>query len=118
MNNHTIKVACLQLKARPFSEQAENKENILQFMKQAALSKPDLIVLPECIYPCYFLSPRIVPGYSELANLIEQFLKEVQDFARKYQTFLALGLPEYNQEKNELYNSALLIDDEGQRWDG
>ncbi len=115
MNNHTIRVACLQLEARPFSEQAKNKENILQFMKQAALSKPDLIVLPECIYPCYFLSPRIVPGYSELANLIEQFLKEVQDFARKYQTFLALGLPEYNQEKNELYNSALLIDDEGQK---
>ncbi len=113
-NNNKIRVASLQLKARSFSEQTENKKHILQFISKAALLKPDLMVLPECVYPCYFLSPRIISDYRALATLTSQFLEDVKESARKYQTFIALGLPEYIPEKNILYNSAVLIDEKGQ----
>jgi predicted amidohydrolase len=113
MENKKIKVAILQLQARAFSEQAENKEHILKFIEKAARLNPDLIVLPECIYPCYFLSPRIIPDYSVLGNLCEQFLEEVREYARKFQTFIALSLPEYIPKKNLLYNAAVIIDDDG-----
>ena len=79
MENKKIRVAILQLQAKAFSEQAENKEHILKFIEEAARLNPDLIVLPECIYPCYFLSSRIIPDYSILGNLCEQFLKEKSD---------------------------------------
>ncbi|MDD3655868.1 MAG: carbon-nitrogen hydrolase family protein [Atribacterota bacterium] len=114
MNNHKIRVACLQLEARPFLKEAKNKEHILQFIIKAARLKPDLIILPECVYPCYFLSPRIIPDYRVLTALTNQFLDEVKEYARKYQIYIALGLPEFIPEKNLLYNSAALINDKGQ----
>ncbi len=113
MGNKKVRVAILQVEARAFSEQAENKEHILKFIGKAAKSKPDLIVLPECVYPCYFLSARIIPDYGVLGNLCEEFLKEVKNCARKFETFIAIGLPEFIPEKNLLYNSAILIDDNG-----
>jgi predicted amidohydrolase len=113
MENKKIRVAILQLQVRAFSEQAENKEHILKFIEKAARLNPDLIVLPECAYPCYFLSPRIIPDYSVLGNLCEQFLKEVRECACKFQTFIALSLPEYIPKKNLLYNAAVLIGDDG-----
>jgi len=114
MNNQTIRIACLQLEAMPYRKQSENKEKILRFIGQAAWSQPDLIVLPECVYPCYFLSPRIIDNYETLSYLTEQFLIEVKNCAKKYKTFIAIGLPEYIKEKKVLFNSAILINDEGQ----
>ena len=113
MNNYTIRVCCLQVKARPFSEQTENKENILQLIAQAARCEPDLIMLPECVYPCYFLSSRIIPDYKKLGLLTTEFVEEIKVCARNYQTFIAVGFPEYIPETDFLYNTALLIDDEG-----
>ena len=113
MNNKKIRVAILQLQARTFSEQAENREHILKFIEKAARLNPDLIVLPECIYPCYFLSPRIIPNYNVLGNLCEHFLEKVKGCACKFQTFIALSLPEYIFEKKILYNTAVLIGDDG-----
>ena len=109
-----IRIACLQLEAKPFSKEQENKENILQYIAKAAELKPDLIVLPECIYPCYFLSSRIIPDYQILDRLIVQFLAEVKALAQKYHTFLAVGVPEVIPEKKLFYNSAILIDDKGE----
>lgn len=113
MNNQTIRIACLQLEAMPYQKQSENKEKILRFIDQAAQSKPDLMILPECVYPCYFLSPRIIGNYEALSSLTEQFLVEVKNCAKEYQTFIAIGLPEYIKEKKVLFNSAILINDEG-----
>jgi|LSQX01.3.fsa_nt_gb predicted amidohydrolase len=113
MDNKKIRVAILQLQARAFSEQAENKEHILKFIEKAAHLNPDLIVLPECIYPCYFLSPRIIPNYNMLGNLCEHFLEKVKGCACRFQTFIALSLPEYIFEKKILYNTAVLIGDDG-----
>ncbi len=114
MNKHTIRIACLQLEAMPYHKQSENKEKILRFIEQASRSKPDLIILPECAYPCYFLSPHIIGSYTTLSLLTEQFLLEIRNYAKKYQTFIAIGVPEYVKEEDVLFNTALLINDEGE----
>ena len=114
MKNNNIRIACLQLEAMPFVKHAENNKKILQLIGQAAKSKPDLIVLPECAYPCYFLSPYIIKNYQTLADITGQFLSDIKEYAKKYQTFIAVGLPEYIRGENVLYNSAFLIDDTGE----
>ncbi len=114
INNKKIKIAVLQLRAWSFSDQAENKEHIFQTIEKASTLKPDLLVLPECVYPCYFLSPRIVTDYGVLGNLCKQLLKEIRNYAKKYQTFIALSLPEFVPEKKLLYNAAVLINDDGE----
>jgi len=63
MKNQSIRIACLQLEAMPYRNHAENKEKILKLIKQAAESQAELIVLPECVYPCYFLAPHIINTY-------------------------------------------------------
>jgi predicted amidohydrolase len=113
MKNKTIRIACIQLEAMQYVRQSENKQKILRLIEQAAQSKPDLIILPECAYPCYFLSSRIIDNYQTLSAITEQFLSEVSDYAKRFQTFIAIGLPEYIKEKNILYNSAFFIDDQG-----
>jgi len=113
MKNKTIRIACIQLEAMPYVKQTENKEKILRLIEQAAKSKPDLIILPECAYPCYFLSSRIIDNYQTLSAITEQFLSEISEYAKRFQTFIAIGLPEYIKEKNILYNSAFLINDKG-----
>jgi predicted amidohydrolase len=114
MKNKTIRIACLQLEAMPYVRQSENRKKILQLIEQAAKSNPDLIILPECAYPCYFLSSRIIDDYQTLSAITEQFLSEIKDYAKRFQAFIAIGLPEYIKEKNILYNSAFLIDDQGE----
>lgn len=114
MKNQSIRIACLQLEAMPYQKHSENKEKILRLIKQASESKAKLIVLPECVYPCYFLAPHIIDSHTELSSLTTQFLAEIKIYAKKYQVFIAIGLPEYNKEKNALYNSAYLIDDNGE----
>lgn len=113
MNHGAIRVACLQVEAKSFQQEEENKKNILEFIHRAARAKPDLMVLPECVYPCYFLSPRIIQSLTVLSLLTASFLEEIKACAKKYHTFIAIGLPEYIQENNNLFNSAFLIDDEG-----
>ncbi len=54
-----LKVACLQVSAREYEDRYENKENILRMIDKAADSRSQLIVLPECVYPAYYISPAL-----------------------------------------------------------
>ncbi|MDD4364099.1 MAG: carbon-nitrogen hydrolase family protein, partial [Atribacterota bacterium] len=114
MKKNNIRVACLQLEAMPYRKHAENKEKILKLIKRASKSQAKLIVLPECVFPCYFLAPHIIDTLYGLSFLTMQFLNEIKNYAKKFQVFIAIGLPEYNKEKVALYNSAYLIDDNGE----
>ena len=50
-----LKVACLQVSAREYEDRYENKENILRMIDKAADARPQLMVLPECAYPAYYI---------------------------------------------------------------
>ena len=109
-----LKVACLQVSAREYEDRYENKENILRIIDRAAESHPQLMVLPECVYPAYYISPLIVKNSLEFQQSTLELIAEVKQRAKLYKCYIALGIVETDLIENIFYNSALLINPEGQ----
>lgn len=108
-----LKVACLQISAREYEDRCENKENILRMIDKAADSHPQLMVLPECAYPAYYISPLIVKNPLEFQKSTLELIAEVKQRAKLYKCYIALGIVETDLIENIFYNSALLINPEG-----
>jgi len=108
-----LKVACLQVSAREYSDRYDNKENILRMIDKAADTHPQLMVLPECVYPAYYISPLIVKNPFEFQQSTIELITEVKVRAKLYKCYIAFGIVETDIVKNILYNSALLINPEG-----
>lgn len=103
-------VALVQLAAHG-AEQAEYAlEAALAAVDRAAATHPDLIVLPECVYPAYFLRPWLDRG-PDLAGL-ERARLAFAGRARRHACAVAVGLVESAGE--HLYNTVFLIDRWGQ----
>ncbi len=109
-----LRVACLQVSAFDYDKKSKNKKNILSMIDQAAKLSPQLMVLPECAFPAYYLSPLVVKDYLSLQTSTNKFIEEVKVKAKLYQCYLALGLVEVDSTKNKLFNSALLINPKGE----
>jgi len=109
-----LKVACIQVSAREYEDRYENKENILRMIDKAAESHPQLMVLPECAYPAYYISPLIVKNSLEFQKSTLELIDEVKQRAKLYKCYIALGIVETDLIENIFYNSALLINPEGQ----
>lgn len=110
-----LKVACLQIKAREYKDRAENKKNILKMIDKAAKLQPQLMVLPECAYPAYYLSPLMVKHPDEFYQSTLDLIAKIKERAKKYKCYIALGIAENDLSKKTLYNSALLIDPNGEQ---
>ncbi len=110
-----LKVACLQVRAREYKDRAENKKNILKMIDKAAEAHPQLMVLPECAYPAYYLSPLIVKHPEEFYQSTLDLIAKIKERAKKYKCYIALGIVENDLTKKTLYNSALLINPEGKQ---
>ena len=110
-----LKVACLQIRAREYKDRDKNKENILKMVDKAAKLQPQLMVLPECAYPAYYLSPLIVKRPDEFYQSTLDLIAEIKERAKKYKCYIALGIAEHDLSKKTLYNSALLIDPNGEQ---
>jgi predicted amidohydrolase len=108
-----LKGACLQVSAREYSDRYDNKENILRMIDKAADAHPQLMVLPECVYPAYYISPLIVKNSLEFQKSTLELIAEVKEKAKLYKCYIALGIVETDLIENILYNSALLINPEG-----
>ncbi len=109
-----LKIACLQISAREYEDRYENKENILRMIDKAADVHPQLMILPECAYPAYYISPLMVKNSLEFQKSTLELISEVKQRAKLYKCYIALGIVETDQIKNIFYNSALLINPEGQ----
>ena len=108
-----LKVACLQVSAREYDDRYENKENILRMIDKAADAHPQLMVLPECAYPAYYISPLIVKNSLEFQKSTLELIVKVKQKAKLYKCYIALGIVETDIIENIFYNSALLINPEG-----
>lgn len=105
-----IKAAAVQLKAWDVNESHQALEKSLKMIDMAARDNPDLVVLPECTYPGYFL------GYNgevtKTLEKIEPAISAYQDKAREHQIYLVVGAPEIKDKK--IYNAAYLINRKGE----
>ncbi|MEW6227778.1 MAG: hypothetical protein AB1700_06730 [Bacillota bacterium] len=60
-----LRIACMQLMAHPLGRAEEGLPHALEMIDRAATARPDLVILPECTHPAYYLcrwpSPRFCP---------------------------------------------------------
>lgn len=105
-----IRAALVQLSAFDIHQHTQALEHAVAMVRQAAAQKPDLVLLPECTYPSYYLGDPNAPGTSQ--EELEFVISTFADLACKYRFHLAVGLPERQSEK--LYNSAFLFGPQGE----
>ncbi|MEW6398940.1 MAG: carbon-nitrogen hydrolase family protein, partial [Bacillota bacterium] len=103
-----MRVACIQLEACDLERAEEGLSHALSMVEKALAIRPDVIVLPECTYPAYFL-----PGYDP-ARLRppEEVLDMFAGMARRGQCYLAVGVVEPGLG-GRLLNSAVLLSPTG-----
>lgn len=104
-----MRLACVQLQAYDLQNAEEGLSHALAMTERALASSPNLILLPECTYPAYFLagygSARLRPPH----EVLESFAR----LARRGNCYLALGLVEPSGE-GILHNSAVMLAPDGQ----
>jgi len=108
-----LKIACVQVKAREYKERDITKDIILKMIDTAGKENARLIVLPEAVYPAYYLSPLFVKDTNEFYQSTLELVEQVKVRAAKYHCYIAIGIVENDVNDKKLYNSALLIDPEG-----
>lgn len=108
-----MKVALVQL-AGSTPDKAYNLNRAATFVERAMREQPDtkLVVLPEC-----FNSPYAVDKFREYSEVISSestSVKFLSDLARKFQITLVGGsIPELEPETNNVYNTCVIFDEQG-----
>ncbi len=106
----TIRVAAAQLPGLPLAEADRSLALIDQAIDQAAARGTDLLVVPECAYPAYYLGGADVYRRASLLSS-EQFVAHLAEKAAARRIHLVCGLVE--DTGSALYNSAVAIDAAG-----
>ncbi len=104
-----LKVSCLQLRAHDIEDAEKALAQALAAVDAEARHEPDLMVLPECIYPAYYLAPWL--GREDLGQRLKCALDRFAKKAVEWGIWLCVGLVE--AAGGVLYNSAYLIDRQG-----
>ncbi|MCK4658650.1 MAG: hypothetical protein KAV82_03935 [Phycisphaerae bacterium] len=105
-----MKVAAAQLPASKLTDPAAALANIHRAIDQAAEQGAELLVLPECAYPAYYLGS--VEAY-HAATVVDNatFIADLSERARRHAMHVVCGFVEKRGET--LANAAVAIDDRG-----
>ncbi|GBD08482.1 N-carbamoyl-D-amino acid hydrolase [Candidatus Thermoflexus japonica] len=107
-----IGIACVQLEARGLDDAEEALERALDRLEEAGRYRPEIILLPECTYPAYYLHSLDAYRRSRLRPA-EDVLRLFGESARRHQAYIAVGLARPHPS-GRLRNSVALIDPQGQ----
>lgn len=104
-----MKVASIQIQANDLCDYKSAADKLIRMIEQAAKTH-DLIIVPECAFPAYYLDDR----EANLQLILEKnrlLLNEIKTIARTNHSYIAYGYAE--EDGGCLYNTALLIDRNG-----
>ncbi|WP_180956649.1 nitrilase-related carbon-nitrogen hydrolase [Bacillus canaveralius] len=104
-----MRVASIQVEANDLKDYFTASEKLERLIEKAAQDH-DLILVPECAYPSYFIAQE----EGDLCTVIEKghkYLHQIKEIAKRDKTYIAYGYVE--KEEEHLFNSAVLIDREG-----
>jgi predicted amidohydrolase len=104
-----VRIASIQIKANDLGDSKQAWDRLEHMVLDAARNH-DLILVPECAYPAYFLHPDEGNLQSILSDG-EALLSRIKDIAKQEKAYIAYGYAEKSGE--QLYNTALLIDRQG-----
>lgn len=103
-----FKVACVQQMANDITDYSACSSHIVDLIGQAADQEAQVIVVPECAYPSYFIG--VNPAANEQAVAAQQdLIDRVQALSEARKVCVALGMS-YSHE-GKLYNAALFFED-------
>jgi len=106
----TIRVAAAQLPGLPLDRASESLAHIDRAIAQAADQSVQLLVLPECAYPAYYLGAT--DAYPNTDTLDpDAFVDHLRTLAKEHAMHVACGF--VDQRDDRLYNAAIIIDAEG-----
>ena len=95
-----MRLACLQVEAQAWQDShqawAEIRKSILE-----ASQHHDLLIVPESVYPAYFLAPFDKPEYEEA---VEKILAEIKEICQTTHTYIAFGYADKNENLASLFN--------------
>ncbi|WP_246050071.1 carbon-nitrogen hydrolase family protein [Aquibacillus sediminis] len=103
-------MTCIQPKAEDMVNYSSMVKKVLEMIDDTCQRDIDLIVIPECVFPAYYLGGDDV-SLVEAFTASEKFLAEVANRARLNATFIAIGVAE--KVEDNIYNSCLLFDRSG-----
>jgi len=113
-----LRVACVQLAAHSLDQAEDGLAHALQMIEEAASAAPDLIILPECTYPAYYLHTLSIRRSGTRCSgrapvrPCEEVLALFADQARRFRCHVAVGLVEEAPD-GRLYNAAFLVGPDG-----
>ncbi|KAA0547035.1 carbon-nitrogen hydrolase family protein [Bacillus sp. BGMRC 2118] len=105
-----MRVACIQTRSFDLIQYKEALHYMLDQIDEAAKLNPNLIVLPECTYPSYYLGSN-ENTLHEAMELVDDVIDSVQYKAVKYNVYVAFGI--VVKENERLFNRGILIDPNG-----
>jgi predicted amidohydrolase len=106
-------VACCQVRAFDLEDAEENPANLLRALDEAGAANADLVLLPECSYPAYYLGDRDPYGkpgvrqFAEVAGLLGAK-------ARQHGYWLAAGMAVPGAD-GTLTNSGVVFGPDGEQ---
>jgi predicted amidohydrolase len=106
-----MKIACVQQTARDVKNYKVAWSDILSLIDNAAEKDADIILLPECSYPGYYLGYDI-DKTNEAMEYIEEIIKDISLKAIKHKTYIAIGI--VLKKNNEFINGGLLFNPLGE----
>ena len=108
-----FRIALCQVRAYDIEEAEPNLQNLLRALDEAGEAGAQLVGLPECAYPAYYLKdadPYARPGVRPYEEVCELFAQK----ARKYGYWLAAGMA-VPHASGRVTNSAVAFGPDGQR---
>lgn len=108
--SRTIRAAAGQSIARDLDHPHDALDDIARLIAEAARQRADLLVLPECAYPAYYLRGRDEYGRADLLRTAE-LLDRLSRMAADARVHLVCGVVE--EVGDALFNSAALFDPAG-----
>lgn len=103
-----MRISLLQLQGKDIDSYEEAYENIVGTVTDVCQTDTDLILLPECAFPGYFIGNASKEGWKKK---IPELLDVLCKLAGSYGKYIGVGIALL--EEGKLYNSLVLIDRKG-----
>lgn len=107
-----FRIALCQLRAHDIERAEENLQAILEALDDAGEAGAQLVVLPECSYPAYYLRDNAPWERAEVRDYFE-FLSLLSHAAERHGYWLAAGVARCTDSR-ELRNSAMVFGPDGE----
>lgn len=103
-----MKISLIQLAGNDINNYKETASHIIQLTHQCCLMDTDLILLPECSFPGYFIG---LSNPFDWTDHLSELKKEISKLAKTYSKYIAIGLADY--ENDVLVNVLSVFDPTG-----